>query len=81
MIEKKRVVSVSLGSSKRDATIEAELLGYKVAIERRGTDGDLTRAGAEICELDGKVDAIGLGGTDLFVTAGRRRYYIRDSVR
>ena len=81
MTDKKTVVSVSLGSSTRNATIEAELLGNKIAIERRGTDGDLTRAEAEIRQLDGKVDAIGLGGTDLFVTAGKRRYYIRDSVR
>ena len=81
MTDKKTVVSVSLGSSTRNATIEAELLGNKIAIERRGTDGNLTRAEAEIRQLDGKVDAIGLGGTDLFVTAGKRRYYIRDSVR
>ena len=81
MTDTKRVVSVSLGSSTRDATIETEILGHRVAIERRGMDGDMERAAAAIRELDGKVDAIGLGGTDLFVTAGDRRYYIRDSVR
>lgn len=77
----KRVVSISLGSSTRDAYIETEILGQRIVLERRGTDGDLDRAAAAIRKLDGKVDAIGLGGTDLYVVAGDRRYYVRDSVR
>lgn len=77
----KRVVSISLGSSTRDAYIETEILGQCIVLERRGTDGDLDRAAAAIRRLDGKVDAIGLGGTDLYVVAGDRRYYVRDSVR
>ncbi|NUQ01773.1 MAG: quinate 5-dehydrogenase, partial [Armatimonadetes bacterium] len=31
--------------------------------------------------LDGEVDAFGLGGTDLYIWAGRRRYVIRDAAR
>jgi hypothetical protein len=31
-------------------------------------------------ELDGKVDAFGIGGTDLYIYAGDRRYTMRDSV-
>lgn len=34
-----------------------------------------------IAELDGRVDAIGLGGIDLFLPVGRRRYYFRDARR
>ena len=34
----KRAVSISLGSSKRDKSIEVELLGEQVRIERIGTD-------------------------------------------
>ena len=75
----KRVVSVSIGSSKRDHRIEVELLGETVSIERRGTDGDLDRAARMIRELDGKVDAIGLGGMDLYIFAGGRRYVMRDA--
>jgi len=77
----KHVVSVSLGSSRRDARAEVELLGERVLLERRGTDGDLKRAIALIQELDGRVDAIGLGGIDLFVWAGGRRYAFRDALK
>lgn len=75
----KRVISISLGSSKRDHVAEVELLGETFYVERRGTDGDSRRAAELIRELDGKVDAFGLGGTDLYLVAGNRRYVIRDS--
>ena len=75
----KHVVSVSIGSSRRDHRVEMELLGERVCIERRGTDGDLGRAAQLIRELDGKVDAIGLGGMDLYIFAGGRRYVLRDA--
>ncbi|HAA89141.1 MAG: Uncharacterized protein XD63_1536 [Thermoanaerobacterales bacterium 50_218] len=75
----KHVVSVSLGSSKRDHQVEAEFLGEKFLIERRGTDGDFEKAVALIRELDGKVDAFGLGGIDLYLVAGKRRWVIRDA--
>ncbi len=77
----KRVVSVSLGSSERDSVREVELLGEKLSLERRGTDGDLDQAEALIRELDGKVDAFGLGGIDLYLVAGGRRWVIRDAQR
>jgi hypothetical protein len=61
----KHAVSVSIGSSKRDKVVEVELLGEKVRIERRGTDGDMEKAAQLYKELDGKVDAFGVGGADL----------------
>ena len=76
-----RVVSVSLGSSQRNHTAQATLLGREFSIERRGTDGDLTAARAAIAELDGQVAAIGLGGIDLYVVAGTRRYVMRDAAK
>lgn len=75
------VVSVSLGSRKRDARIETEMLGKRMLIERRGTDGSLAEAGDLIAELDGAVDAIGLGGIDLHLNVAGRRYAIRDAQR
>jgi hypothetical protein len=77
----RHVVSVSLGSSTRDHTAQVTLLRHSFCIERRGTDGDLTQARALIGELDGQVDAIGLGGIDLYVVAGGRRYVMRDAAR
>jgi hypothetical protein len=76
-----RVVSVSLGSSKRNKTVEADMLGRKVLIERIGVDGDYDQACHTIADLDGKVAAIGLGGTDLYLVAGGKRYVIEQSRR
>jgi hypothetical protein len=70
----KTAVSVSLGSSKRDKRVEIELMGERVTIERRGTDGDTDRATALFTELDGQVDALGVGGIDLWVEMGPKRY-------
>ncbi|MCG0238267.1 MAG: quinate 5-dehydrogenase [Firmicutes bacterium] len=76
----RRVVSISLGSSERNHTVETEILGERFRIERIGTDGSKERAIALIRELDGKVDAFGMGGTDLYVWAGRKRLVLRDSL-
>ena len=61
----KRAVSISIGSSKRNKAVEATLLGEKVSIERIGTDGDMEAAALKYKELDGKLDAFGVGGADL----------------
>lgn len=50
----KHVVSISLGSSKRDAGAILELGGRKISIERRGTDGDFDRARQLLEQWDGK---------------------------
>jgi hypothetical protein len=76
-----RVVSVSLGSATRDSIAHAEILGRDFSIERRGTNGDLKKAADLISESDGDVDAIGLGGIDLYLVAGARRYKMRDAAR
>ena len=70
-------MSVSLGSSSRDHCSQAHFLGRDWKLERRGTDGDLEKARALIAELDGHVAAIGLGGIDLWLVAGSRRYPIK----
>jgi len=70
----KRAVSVSIGSSKRDKAVEIELLGEKVRIERIGTDGDMEKAAQLYREMDGKVDAFGVGGADLGVMAAGKWY-------
>jgi hypothetical protein len=77
----KRVVSVSLGAASGDMRVEAEFLGERFLIEREGTDGDVRRAAARIAALDGKVDAITLGGTDLYLVAGGRRYVVQEAAR
>ena len=70
----KRAVSISIGSSKRDKAVEVELLGEAVRIERIGTDGDMEKAARLYQELDGKVDAFGVGGADLGMWVDQRWY-------
>ncbi len=73
----KRVVSVSLGTSKDDKAHEVEILGTTFKIERIGTDGNLQRFARMFTDLDGKVDALGVGGADIYVVIGDRRYTFR----
>ena len=61
----KRAVSISIGSSKRNKAVTVNLLGQEISIERIGTDGDMEAAALKSKELDGKVDAFGVGGADL----------------
>jgi hypothetical protein len=70
----KRAVSISLGSSKRNKAVEVTLLGEKVSIERIGTDGDMEAAAQKYKELDGKVDAFGVGGADLGLLVDTKWY-------
>lgn len=77
----KRVVSVSLGSSSRDHRAHVAFMGEEFDISRIGMDGKLDAAIAKVRELDGHVDAIGLGGIDIYLYAGRHRYALRDGLR
>jgi hypothetical protein len=76
----KRVISVSIGSSTRDHSVEAEIMDERFIIERKGTDGDMQKAIDMIREYDGKVDAFGMGGIDLYIHGGDRRYIIKDAL-
>ncbi len=70
----KRAVSISLGSSKRNKAVTIKLLGEEVSIERIGTDGDMEAAARMYQELDGKVDAFGVGGADLGLLVDTKWY-------
>ncbi len=78
---KKHVISISLGSSSRDAHAVVTLGDTEITVERCGTDGDFSKARKLMEYWDGKADAIGLGGTDLYVYAGGRRYTFRESAQ
>jgi hypothetical protein len=70
----KRAVSISLGSVTRDKKVTITLLGEEITIERIGTDGDVEKATRLYNELDGKVDAFGVGGIDLGLNVAGRYY-------
>lgn len=73
----KRVLSVSLGSSKRNKSEEIELFGETFSIGRVGVDGDLKTFAKLFRDLDGKVDALGIGGADLYLWIRDRKYTFR----
>lgn len=81
MIAAKRVVSVSLGSSRRDKTVCETFFGESFEISRIGTNGDQKKFAALVRELDGNVDAIGLGGIDRYLWSAGRRYEFRAARR
>lgn len=74
----RRVVSISLGTSKRNKSSTVSLLGDEFTIERIGTDGDRTKFAQMFSDLDGKVDAIGVGGCDIWVVVGEKKYGFRE---
>lgn len=77
----KRAVSISLGSNTRDKTVEVKLLGETVRIERIGTNGDEMKARQMFAELDGKVDAFGVGGIDLGVHTPWKFYPLHGALK
>lgn len=76
----KHVVSVSLGSSTRDHRVETEFLGEKFIIERIGMDGDYNKFLDTIKRLDGKIDALGMGGITAYLPVKDRTYVIRNAL-
>jgi hypothetical protein len=77
----KRVVSVSLGSSSRDHKATLQLLDQEVTVERIGTDGDIEKAIQLYNELDGQVDALGVGGIDLTLRVRDRHYPLYQALK
>ena len=76
----KHAVSISLGSSARNKKVEITLGGEKIVIERIGTDGDEKAARRLFAEMDGKVDAFGVGGVELYIRLGEKEYPLRSGI-
>jgi hypothetical protein len=77
----KRAVSVSLGSSARDKRVVVHFKDESISVERIGTDGDVKKAQRLFAELDGKVDALGVGGVDLYLRLDDREYPLRAALK
>ena len=76
----KHVVSISLGSSRRDKKVSFSLGDQTIILERIGCDGDEKKARALYVELDGKVDALGVGGIELYVRVVNKNYPLRSGL-
>ncbi|HMS01068.1 MAG TPA: hypothetical protein PKK96_03530 [Anaerolineales bacterium] len=77
----KRAVSISLGSATRNKTVEISLLGETIRIERIGTDGDENKARQMFRDMDGSVDAFGVGGIDLGVHTPWKFYPLHSALK
>ena len=77
----KRAVSISLGSSKRDKKVIVKFKGEEIEVERVGTDGDAEKARRMYLDLDGKVDAFGVGGVDLYLRLDDREYPLNAALK
>jgi len=77
----KRAVSISLGSSKRDKKVVVNFNEVKIQVERVGTDGDIAKARQMYLDLDGKVDAFGVGGVDLYLRLDQREYPLHAALK
>ena len=77
----KRAVGISLGSSKRDKSVMVNLNGQEIQVERIGTDGDIEKARQMYLDLDGKVDAFGVGGVDLYLRLDDREYPLHAALK
>ncbi len=77
----RHAVSISLGSAKRDKKVRVQFGDTTVIIERIGTDGDVEAAKRLYRSLDGKVDAFGMGGVDLYIRVDDHKYPLRAAHR
>jgi len=77
----KRAISISLGNSKRDKKVVVNFKGEKIQVERVGMDGDIAKARQMYLDLDGKVDAFGVGGVDLYLRLDQREYPLHAALK
>lgn len=77
----KHVVSVSLGTARRDYETEIATPLCRLFVKRIGAGGDLGRAALLLKELDGRVNALGIGGINLTLRAGARRYKMPEGAK
>lgn len=77
----KTAVSVSIGSSERNKEVEVEINNIMVNLKRISTDGDVEAARRKFEELDGKVDALGVGGFALHINLPWKTYPLHAGLR
>lgn len=77
----KKILSISIGSSKRDHTTVHTFLGEECELSRKGTDGDFDGAVEQYRLLDGKVDAFGVGGAEFYLDVAGKKYFFKDIKR
>ena len=77
----KHVISISLGSSQRNKVVTLRLGQESIRLERIGTDGDENKARSLLAEYDGRVDALGVGGVELYIRLGEKEIPLRSGLQ
>ena len=77
----KYAVSVSLGSSSRDKKVEVKFNNETIVIERIGLDGDVEKTKKTFEALDGQVDALGMGGVDMYLRLEGKEYPLKAALK
>ncbi len=77
----KKVVSVTLGSSKEDFEFQTRFLGQDFTVQRVGADGDDGKAWELLRRYQSEADAIGLGSISDHYQVGSRTITNRDTDR
>jgi hypothetical protein len=75
----KKIISISLGSSKRDKIVNARFLGEEFVLERKGCNSDLKRMVEEIKKADGNADMITIGGIHINYITLKSKVPFRDA--
>ena len=77
----KKVVTVTLGSSKQDFEFETGFLGQRFLVKRLGADNDITRAWELMRRHQEHADAIGLGEVGDHFHVGQRTVINKETAR
>ena len=75
----KKVVTVTLGSSKQDFEFETDFLGERFAVKRMGADGDHRKAWEMLRRQQASADAMGVGETSDHYHVGLRTIVNRET--
>jgi len=75
----KKIVSISLGSSKRNYEFSTQFLGVDFHVQRFGTDGNVEQAANLMREWDKKAHVIGLGDVKFPYSIGSNRMVRKDT--
>ncbi|WP_210543113.1 saccharopine dehydrogenase NADP-binding domain-containing protein [Rhodoferax sp. PAMC 29310] len=77
----KKVVTVSLGSSKQDFEFKTQFLGHSFSVRRLGADGDSGKAWELMRRQQASADAIGLGESSDHYQVGLRTVVNKETER
>ena len=75
----KKVVTVTLGSSKQDFDFQTDFLGERFSVKRMGADGDHRKAWEMLRRQQASADAIGVGETSDHYHVGLRTIINRET--